>query len=580
MKILRNIIIVMLGCLIVSCNDYLVETSKGKITNEFSFSSPSDLEGSVNVLYRNVRGATFGLAEFTFAMFGDELSTHKASNKAAFRQWDMYSVSSNNDRLQYYWDFKYVLIKSANYIINGVEKTPDVSQANIDYALGQAHFWRAWAYFMLVRPYGPLPLMLSSTEYDPNMPLSTVEEVYEVIVKDLEVAEQKLLVKYEGVPRVMNGRNVVASKPAAQALLANVYLTMAGWPLKLGQEYYQKAAQKALEFINAPYDYTLYEHCKEIHSKAENKKNMEMIIGSWSSTAFGTGDNEKYRNPGEASRGCINDIPDSGGGGWSDTQGEVAFYVNMLNRQGFNERFQATYSPWTNIGGTNYYRWWDTRIPPDVRAPYFIKTAYVNVGSAMEYDHKWTRSDQNNGWDDRTSHIIRLAEVYLWYAEAVGRAGMTSDYAKARELLNIVRNRADGFGAVATRPAGESNVYVSEEGADLAEAAFNEHGWEVAGGHFGAVAPRAADLQRMERLEQHFNARKLNLPVSFTDPYTYEAGEPVPADQTPSVRDLFGMVTGDTWSMSKMFVPYPLVDININPNLDIPVEKKLQMIKK
>ena len=50
-------------------------------------------------------------------------------------------------------------------------------------------------------------------------------------------------------PYFQNGINVAPNKGAAKALLASVYMTEAGWPLKKGAEYYDKAAAKYKEII-------------------------------------------------------------------------------------------------------------------------------------------------------------------------------------------------------------------------------------------------------------------------------------------------------------------------------------------
>jgi hypothetical protein len=102
------------------------------------------------------------------------------------------------------------------------------TQEELDYALGQAHFRQAWAYFYLVRVYGPLPKVLTA-DMDYTLPLVSVAEIFDLIVSDLKAAEQKLPANYTTVPKSMNGVNVVASKGVAQSVLSYVYLTIAGW---------------------------------------------------------------------------------------------------------------------------------------------------------------------------------------------------------------------------------------------------------------------------------------------------------------------------------------------------------------
>ncbi len=539
----------------VSCSDFLEEDPKGKLMSNASFSQQSDLEGSVNILYRRVGRSTFGLTQFINAFMGDDLSTHPASNKASIREWDNYNISTNNDRLLWCWEDKYQVIKAANYIINGASEAPDATQEEIDYAINQAHFWRAWAYFYLVRAFGPLP-KITSLEIDFSIGLSTVSEIFDMIVSDLKQAEN-LPVSYTEAPKAMNGVNVVASKGAAQAMLSYVYMSMAGWPLNKGTEYYKLAADKALEVIeaseNGTYYYSLYDEFWKIHSKQENWSNKESIIAVYYSTAFGGGDRS------ESARGAINDIQDCSGG-WTDSRAEVGFFCNFPE----GPRKDATYPSVTyNKGDGNSYPWWSENIPEANRLPYFGKSGFTsdnNKAGTYEYDFSIYYNDQGNGWSEQIHQLIRLGEVYCWYAEAIGRSGETN--AKAIELLNKVRNRADGHGPVDDPSI---NHYSSSMSADeLAEAAYDEHGWEIAGWYWGAVAPRYNDMQRMDRVKDHFNTRVAN-PEYI-----------IPGSGGVTAKEPFG--ASGTWSQGKMYAPYPAEEIERNPDLNISPEDKLNLI--
>jgi hypothetical protein len=541
----------------ISCDDFLKEDAKGQLTTDVAFAQQSDVEGSVNVLYKQVGRSTFGITQFIYSQMGDDLSTHRASNKAMIRQWDQYNIGTGNDRLQGCWEDKYKVIKAANYIINGVEQAP-ASQEEIDYALGQAHFWRGWAYFYLVRTFGPLP-KITSVEIDFAIEPSPVAEIFDLVVEDLKTAEQKLLANYTGTPRNINGMNIVASKGAAQAVLSCVYMSMAGWPLNRGAEYYSLAAAEALKVIdgaeNGTYYYELYDEFWKIHSKQENRKNREAICAVYYTNAFGDGDDS------ESSRGAINDIQDISQG-WSDSRAEIGYWVNYPE----GPRKKATYPEWTyNKDDGKTYRWWSTTLPVDSRTPYFGRSSFTSPDNTDEYDFTKGFEAQAIGWTDQIHQLVRLAEVYLFYAESVGRSGQTN--ARAIELLNKVRNRADGYGPVAVRPEGQNVYPAGMSASELAEAAYDEHGWEIAGWYWGAIAPRANDMQRMDRIKDHFNKRKADPEYVFTDPDT---------GQQIRVHEQFG-VEGE-WSQSKMYAPYPAVEIERNPTLDIPVEEKLNMI--
>ena len=112
-------------------------------------------------------------------------------------------------------------------------------------------------------------------------------------------------------------------------------------------------------------------------------------------------------------------------------------------------------------------------------------------------------------------------------------------------MLNRVRNRADGA---------QTNIYsMAMSAEEIAEAAYNEHGWEIAGYYWCGFAPRARDMFRMNRIKEHFEIRKKNEPIEVVDGSGIFRKE---------VLD----VTGE-WEDSKMYCPYPYEDTTYNPGL-------------
>lgn len=93
--------------------------------------------------------------------------------------------------------------------------------------------------------------MVVKDEINYNMPLATVPEIYELIISDLKKAETMVPANYTKEPYARNGVNIAVSQGAVKATLAYVYMAMAGWPLNKGTEYYQLAAAKAKEVIDA-----------------------------------------------------------------------------------------------------------------------------------------------------------------------------------------------------------------------------------------------------------------------------------------------------------------------------------------
>ena len=74
--------------------------------------------------------------------------------------------------------------------------------------------------------------------------------MYALIVADLQKAETMLPDSWSGLgAQFQSGVNVAPTKGSAKALLANVYLNMAGWPLKQTDKY-ALAAAKAKEVMD------------------------------------------------------------------------------------------------------------------------------------------------------------------------------------------------------------------------------------------------------------------------------------------------------------------------------------------
>ncbi|MDR2042421.1 MAG: RagB/SusD family nutrient uptake outer membrane protein [Tannerella sp.] len=518
----------------VSCTSFLEEDPKGQLSGNLSFTNKNDLESSIHALYKNVRNLTNGANCYAPAWAGDDLTANNNSDRQKWREFDQWNVSDNNGSMTGSetgsWVLLWKMVKAANYIINGVRHTPDVTEEQITFALGQAYYWRAYSYFYLVRNWGSVPKILEG-EVDYTRELCPVEEIFDRIVSDLLEAE-KLPVQYTTAPWAVNGRNVVVSKGAAQATLAYVYLTMAGWPLDKGAAYYTLAAGKAKEVIDGveqgTYYYGLYDNYKDIHSKRYNYDNREVILAVYYSPNW-QGDN------GQAARGGINDAPnDPGTGGWAQGIGEIKFWKTFPE----GPRKEATYYPKIRLDNEGtMVDWWDERRM--VILPFFLKSGYTS--NEEEYDYTKNYNDQSNGWNDQAHHIIRLSELYCWYAEAVGRSGQTTPL--AIELLNKVRNRAEGR---------EVNLYPAPlSPTELAEAAYNEHGWEIAGWYWGSLATRFYDQQRMNRVKDHFEFRKEN-PLIEVSPGIF--------------RQEIVRVSG-TWDERKMYAPIPGSDVLLNPNL-------------
>jgi hypothetical protein len=111
----------------------------------------------------------------------------------------------------------YTLINRANFALESLSASP-IDKTTKDQYLGEAYFLRAFAYFHLVRMYGPLPLRINSEDLG-DRERSSVKDVYKLITDDLD--EACTLLQWQNV-----GSWGHANKTAAKLLLARVYATM------------------------------------------------------------------------------------------------------------------------------------------------------------------------------------------------------------------------------------------------------------------------------------------------------------------------------------------------------------------
>src|SRR5690606_11264036 len=106
------------------------------------FSSLEEFNLGVTGVYGQLRSAA-RMTTFIVASYGgDDITTHKALNKADFREYDQMNVSGSNARSLSNWTSVYSMIRAVNSVI---EKSRDMSvsdQDNYNRLLGESHFLR------------------------------------------------------------------------------------------------------------------------------------------------------------------------------------------------------------------------------------------------------------------------------------------------------------------------------------------------------------------------------------------------------------------------------------------------------
>lgn len=256
-----SFIILALGLASVSCDKALEEEVYSSFTGDN--------------FYKNVASAELGLFGVYDVLATDELYGrgyllyfHTGTDQERYWRQDRgldddllanYQIQENNSWIGEVWGSFYKGIYRANQVIERVTVLRDDNAAilnpspkeisdlaSYNNVLGDAYFLRGFMYFQLVKNWGDVPLRLTS-----NITLETLraernpkEEVYRQIEQDMTTAISLL----PDAANVKSSSRV--SKGAAQGILARIYLTWAGAPVRDTSKF-QKAVEQAWAVVSS-----------------------------------------------------------------------------------------------------------------------------------------------------------------------------------------------------------------------------------------------------------------------------------------------------------------------------------------
>lgn len=214
------------------CEDFLTETPTGSMTNQTTFTSAEDGAALTIGPYRSLPLWVSGAGDWgNFLPATLEYPTGKAYTSTTHVQfWKFQTNQVTGDLLDDFnnqWRYWYQGVRDSNFSIEKLPGITGMSADEVSKSLGEVRTLRAWYYFCLVRYFGDAVMITSGLEDVDNaqQPRTSLKTIYdEVIIPDLEFAvnESKL-----PEMRSTNGR---ITKDVARAILADVYLTCAGYP--------------------------------------------------------------------------------------------------------------------------------------------------------------------------------------------------------------------------------------------------------------------------------------------------------------------------------------------------------------
>lgn len=536
MKIYKLISLSALTCLLLGCD--IDRPLEDAISDQSYWRKEDDLKMAANYLYTFLPGLPNfddNWSDDGFASLPNEISSGTRIPPATDAVYTQ----------------AYQIIRAANNIL---EKAPialgySVPEATVNVYIGEALFFRAWAYFELFKRYGGVPLVLSLVgEKDPILTSrqASREQVIEAIYKDLDEAYVKLrspsLRMGDEYGRITNTA-VMALKSRA-ALFEGTRLKFHGGGdanSHLGQ-----AVDASMKVINSeehdlnPDYFSVFQAAGEGRS-ATNKENVLVkkygvtitnnVVGFNAGSIVNNGNNITL---------ALVDAYLMEDGLPID---KSPLYETPVDHSGYFVGRDPRMS-WTIFKrGDPYVQSNNFTIPAlNVQNTGFTSRKFVNpaeIGNA---------STGNTSFIDRP--IIRYAEVLLNYAEAQYELNGSITDAQLDLSINLLRKRV-GMPEL-------TNAFVSENGLNMREEIRRERRVELAVEGF-----RYWDLIRWKVAETL-------LPKAVLGSYFFEGGFGlVTPALTPDNHILVQTAETRRFDVNKDYLwPFPVNELAKNPNLD------------
>ncbi len=423
------ILTIFLSGLFAGCSeDFLDISNENELDADIYFTKIGNLDLALNGVYSSLK---------TYELYGADLldkilecPVHTDDQDwlgtAAWNQLATNEVTADNGLVANTWRAYYRTVARANDFITNAniykesEFIRPGEEAKVDVMLGQAHMIRAFAYFSIVRLWGegpateptklaaPLILKVASTREEMETERATVGAIYDQVIADLKMAESMLPDSWDGadIARV--------DKYAAKGYLGKVYLYKEDW---------ENAKTYLGQIVNGPFDLVAPEDYDGLFH-GETEFSTESI---WELN-FQTDLTDNTWDGGLGTNIALMRAPF--GTGWSN----VWPHDENIKRFGDDPRLR------------------NSALEPGVDEVTFgdgttkLLEKFPTEDGGLGWSHKkyvpltYSVYSTNRNYH-ANFHLMRLADVYLMYAEALNASGGDTE---ALEFVNKVRRRAYG----------------------------------------------------------------------------------------------------------------------------------------
>jgi starch-binding outer membrane protein, SusD/RagB family len=415
-----------------SCKEYLeIGSPNDALVASTAFNTDADVKANIAGLHSyNLISSSLHdtYSHFYTGFAADEIQFYTPnSDQDQFLTNTILPSSSIN---AYFWSESYKPVYQSNLTISALENKTNITPALKNEALGVAHFFRGLSYLNLSTWFGEVPLVLTSNVSESGiLPRTTKDQVFNQIISDLKTSKNYL----QGI----NKPNGWVSEQAATALLARAYLYAGKW---------QDALNESKTFISGAW-----------MTKYKLEAIQKVFLRSSGETIFGISTDGSSRTTIGYTYAGLRYLPTS------------TLYVSYPLTDNFINGFEA--------GDLRKQNW----------TKQFTAAAPNNKWYAYKYKLKATPAVAADA-EDQT--MIRLAEMYLIYAEANAQLNNTTE---AIGALNKIRTRA-----------GLPDLAASLNQADVLLAVEKERRFEL----FLEYGHRWADLIRTGRADAVLGALK------------------------------------------------------------------------
>jgi starch-binding outer membrane protein, SusD/RagB family len=556
----------------MACKDALDLEPLSSISDATYWKQPLEFKLAANKFYNYLR--TF---DNNNSSGGSRGTTDLAPDRSSYaRGTNTTLVTDDNYSNAYKWirDTNYLLAKAKEY------SNPD----QIKNYVAEAKFFRAYIYFdKLLTSYGGVilvkePLTTQSPDSELQGTRATRDETIDFIIQDLEEAIPDLPLE-SAIAAADKGR---LSKQAAQAFLGRVALYEGTWQKFRNGDVsrYNTLLDKAISNTDAVITSNEFELFKPaalgdsalkylfiLENQKSNPANITKAANKEYILAVRYESNNLIKTiPGQISFGALG----------SDASRKLADMflasdglpidktTTPFKREKMNSEFQNRdnrmryfmtvpgFRYWQNA--VNYHINWDWSAA-DLKNAIGPYDTWANGVSGYE-KQQWAAERQvPNSQEGYDYPVIRLAEVYLNYAEAVFERNGTISDGDLDKSLNLVRNRVNK-----NMPA-LSNGFVAVNGLDMREEIRRERTIELQGEGF-----RFDDLKRW--YTAHIELNKPILGVRWTGT-EYVTRYPNKNPAVTADGDVLVEAASERKFSEKNYLnPIPTKEIQLNPNLE------------